>query len=95
LDPSHLHKAVGKNTSECRYYAADHEECGITLLQFISWVPCAKEIDTAREETGFQCAKDDSETHHSFPRWGKAEALKVLLVFRDEVSQNSIKISQS
>ena len=70
----HLREAKSKNTGEGRGHGADQVKDGIALLQFEAWVPTAKQVRAAREETGFHDTEDQPEPDHLCPCGQEAEA---------------------
>jgi hypothetical protein len=68
-----LEETVGKDTGESGGHATNEVENGISFLQLVTWVPAAKQVRTAREETGLEDTEDDTEADHLGPGLKKAE----------------------
>ena len=57
----HLHETICKNTTESRSHTANEIKYCVTFLKFITWIPCAQEVNAARVESSFKAAKNHPE----------------------------------
>jgi hypothetical protein len=76
LKSGHLHETISQDTGESRGHASNEIEYSVSLLEIVTWVPCAEEVGTTREETSLKYTEDNSETHHNSPVGDETETLQ-------------------